>query len=284
MAHDTDIPIANPEDFDRDKKLFQFQFGAYGDIRVYVWADHDEDAFEIAVEWADDNAPGVFVSLGEGDLREAADDLGIRWDSSWPDWDDPKFNKVVEHAEADLTSIGHTTLNSGAYIPSWEWHFVEVTDRQEIKRVAVDSFEEDSDLLEVSYAQEGPDENEPTSGLRVGLMYNGLLEITEWTDMYHATGEPDLEDKILRVDSIVSLQQLLDPKAKHRELYSRDKRSVDLGDVLLMPRQEQEDAVVAAALSWIGHYGGEESYVRYIGDGGSSPSSRRGARFVIQGT
>ncbi len=131
-----ETPIANPSEADEDKSLYQFQFGAYGDTNVYVWADSDEAAFEIAVEWVDDHAPGVLTSLDEGDLKAAAEDEGVEWKDSWPDYDDEEFQRVIEAAEADLTVIGHTSLKHGQYIPSWEWHFHEVTDQAEREAVA----------------------------------------------------------------------------------------------------------------------------------------------------
>ena len=155
---DKEIPIANPEDCDDDRALYQFQFGPYTGTEVYVWADGDEDAFEIAIEWVDDNAPGLLVTVDEDDLKEAAEDLGIEWDEAWSNggaagrkefgttwnpYDDPEFVKIVEHAEADLTLIGHTTLKHGTHIPSWEWHFHEVTDEGEIEEVAGRSEEEE---------------------------------------------------------------------------------------------------------------------------------------------
>lgn len=160
MADDKEIPIANPGDYDDGKTLYQFQFGAYADTKVYVWADNDDDAFEIAVEWADDHAKGIFTTLDEDDLREAAEDLGIEWDEMWSDggkrgrkefgstWspnDDRDYNKIVEHAEADLTVVGWTTLNSGTHVLSYEVHFHEVTDEDEIADVADESKDDDEE-------------------------------------------------------------------------------------------------------------------------------------------
>lgn len=260
-----ETPIANPGDLDSDKTLYEFQFGVYADTKVYVWADNDEDAFEIAVEWADDHAKGVFTTITEADLKEAAEDEDIEWQDHWPDWDDPEFEKVVQAAEADLTAIGHTQLKSGTHIVSYEWHFHEVTDHDEIADVAVESFEEDgSDMLNIDYHKEGPDEDEPTSGLKVERN-GGYIDITEWTDVYDATGEPESEGDILRQDARVDIYELLDPASKHRGTYSGDKQNA-LGDILLMNDREQEKAVVAAAISYLAYFGGEESHVSYIGE------------------
>lgn len=79
-----ETPIANPSDAEDAQSLYQFQFGAYGDTVVYVWADSDESAFEIAVEWLDDHAPGLLVDVTLDDLKEAAEDQGIAWKDTWP--------------------------------------------------------------------------------------------------------------------------------------------------------------------------------------------------------
>lgn len=170
VADDREVPIANPEDCDHGERysrmsLYQFQFGAYADTKVYVWAASFEDAEEIAIEWADDNARGVFVTLTEDDLKEAAEDLGIEWDEAWSDggavgrkefggtwtpFDDRNYEEIVQHAEADLIVIGWTTLNSGTHVISHEVHAHEVTDADEIEEVAQRS-EEDEEATEEEY-------------------------------------------------------------------------------------------------------------------------------------
>lgn len=165
VVADKEVPIANPEDCDFGERysrmsLYQFQFGAYADTKVYVWADSFEDAEEIAIEWADDNARGIFVTLTEDDLKEAAEDLGIDWDEAWSDggavgrkefgqawtpFDDRDYEKIVQHAEADLIVIGWTTLKSGTHVIAHEVHAHEVTDTDEIEEVAERSSEEEED-------------------------------------------------------------------------------------------------------------------------------------------
>ena len=148
-ASDEPVPIANPDEFEDDKKLYLFTFGAYGSTKVYVWADHDEDAFEIAVEWLDDNAPGHLTDVTEDDLKRSAEDLGVEWQPSWPDWDDAAFAHVVQNAEADLTQVAHTTLKHGQYLHSWEWTFDEVTDPAEYERIAEESADEDASAQQI---------------------------------------------------------------------------------------------------------------------------------------
>lgn len=144
-ASDEPVPIANPDEFEDDKRLYLFTFGAYSWTKVYVWADHDEEAFEIAVEWIDDNAPGHLTDVTEDDLKRSAEDLGVAWQPTWPDWDDPAFAHVVQAAEADLTQVAHTTLKHGQYLHSWEWTFDEVTDPAEYERVALASTDDAED-------------------------------------------------------------------------------------------------------------------------------------------
>lgn len=260
-----EIVIANPGDLTSTNRLWYFEFGPYTGTHVYVWADGEEAAFEIAVEWLDDEAPGFLVNLTEKDLREAAEDEGIEWQPSWPDFDDRKFQKVVEAAEADLTMIGHTTLKHGQYIRSDDWRFSEVTDDADRDEIAVQSFEDDgADMLNIDYQSEGPDKKDPTNALRVERN-GGYVDISEWTDMYAATGEPADEGDVLRQDARVDLYELLDPTGKHRGIYSGDAKA-GLGEILLLEPRDQEKAVVAAAISWMAYHGGEESHVSYVGE------------------
>jgi hypothetical protein len=101
--------------------------GAYGDDIAWVWVpsyDGFETAFEEFVEYLDDVGHcGHFHSIDIDDLQEAARELDIEWEDDWPNPSDMDRNweRVVEHAEADLTIIGHTQLKCGEYIASHEW-------------------------------------------------------------------------------------------------------------------------------------------------------------------
>jgi hypothetical protein len=127
-AEDFDsIPITG--DYDDDGHLWLFHFGAYGWTKLYVWTySHDgiETAFEHAVEWLDDNAPGHLVSFEPEDYKRAAAELGLEWQENWPDYSDEDFCKVAEKTEVDHTPIGHITLNNGTHVASWEWTCDEV--------------------------------------------------------------------------------------------------------------------------------------------------------------
>lgn len=131
----TRFPIANACDHSSYRNLYLMWGGAYGTTRVFVWANSFEDAFEEFVEWADDHAPGLLTKLDTSDLKSSARDLGIPWQSSWPDYEDDDFVRVLENAEADLTLIGHTTLKHGQYIPSWEWGGDDVSGSEEYDNV-----------------------------------------------------------------------------------------------------------------------------------------------------
>lgn len=142
-------PIINPSElptrgWDR-KQLFKMWACTYAPEHGYVWADNFEDAFEEWVEYLDTVCQGCFVTVGEAELKEAAEDLGVEWDDQWPEWGDPKFIEVVEHAEADLTAIGHTTLKSGTHIRSDEWGGGEVSDEEEAEvwQVCADAYAEE---------------------------------------------------------------------------------------------------------------------------------------------
>ncbi len=114
---------------------------------IYVWGGNIEDAIEHAIDFADENGwCGWFTFLEESDFRDAAKQLGIPWQDDWPDWNDRNWEKVAEEAEADLTTIGHTTLRCqpkeawGAYT-GYDWSATEVTDPQELEEVARRSME-----------------------------------------------------------------------------------------------------------------------------------------------
>ena len=157
-----EINIANPDDAEfyadnryvQEGPLFELWFGAYGSTNVFVWADGFESAFETAVEWLDDEEYcGVFVTVDEDDLREAAEEEGldaaaVLRDMKAGDWNED-VEKMTQRAEADLTMIGHTSLpncekavgGGPLYIPSWEWGGREVSAKLELDKVLTKSLE-----------------------------------------------------------------------------------------------------------------------------------------------
>lgn len=98
------IAIVNPSDHDWKQALFLMSAGAYGNTKAFVWANGPDSAMEEFVEWIDDNAPGL-----------------LHW------CDDPE--------EPDMYFVGHTTLEHGNCIPSWELAMTEITDRTEYNQV-----------------------------------------------------------------------------------------------------------------------------------------------------
>jgi len=122
------------------------------------------------------------------------------------------------------------------------------------------------DNLDVDYEKYGPDEKNPTSGLKVEASSRGV-EITEWTDIEDANGEEQPEgERISRQDANIDLSELFDPNAKHRGTYSGDDKSVGIVELAKMNDDEREDAIVSAAIAYLGYWGGEESYVDAIGE------------------
>lgn len=100
--------------------LFEMWAGAYATTKALVRADSLESAFEAFVEYLDDHAPGMLTQI---DYDAAARELGFAsWDSVYveSEWTEDA-ERVSEHAEMDMTVIGHTTLKHGNAIASHEW-------------------------------------------------------------------------------------------------------------------------------------------------------------------
>lgn len=122
------------------------------------------------------------------------------------------------------------------------------------------------DDLDVDYESYGPDDENPTSGLKVQTR-GFTVEITEWTDVEDATGDEQPEgEKIVRQYAEVELDELFDPKGKHRGAYSGDDRSIGILELAKMDEDDREKAIVAAAIAYMAYYGGEEEFVDQIGD------------------
>jgi len=120
--------------------------------------------------------------------------------------------------------------------------------------------------LEVDYEKYGPDEKDPTGGLKVATR-GSTVEVTEWTDVEAANGEEQPEgEKIVKQYAEVELDELFDPNGKHRGAYSGDDRSTTLVDLAKMEPEDQEGAIVSAAIAYLAYFGGEEEFVDEIGD------------------
>jgi hypothetical protein len=120
--------------------------------------------------------------------------------------------------------------------------------------------------LDIDYEKYGPDEKNPTGGLKVTTR-GFTVEITEWTDIEAANGEEQPEgEKISRQHAEVELDDLFDPDGKHRGAYSGDKISVSLVELAEKDDDAREKAIVAAAIAYLTYHGGEEEFVDQIGD------------------
>ena len=108
-------------------RVFRFCFGAYGDIAVYATGQGWEDAFEAAVDvLIDRELWGIFTEIN---YQEAASELGY---GLFEELEGDGLEEVMQHAEVDMTVIGHTTVGDmgTAAIPSWEWSGREVFDEE----------------------------------------------------------------------------------------------------------------------------------------------------------
>jgi hypothetical protein len=117
----------------------------------------------------------------------------------------------------------------------------------------------------VDYEKYGPDEDDPTSGLKVEGDMSGV-EITEWTDVEDATDEEQPEgEKVSKRSATVDLEELIGP-GKHVGAYSGFRSATSLRELADMDEDERERAVVDAAIAWLAYYGGDEEFVDQIGD------------------
>ncbi len=119
--------------------------------------------------------------------------------------------------------------------------------------------------LAVDYEHYGPDEENPTSGLKVDGGMSGV-EITEWTDIEDANGEEQPEgEKVVKQSATVDLEELIGP-GKHVGAYSGFHKAVTLAELAQMDPEDQEKTIVAAAIAYLAYHGGEEEFVDAIGD------------------
>jgi hypothetical protein len=133
-----------PTDLDgrNNNTLFKMWVGdpTFGD-KAYVWADHYQNAEEMFFDYLDDNnLCSAFTELGQDELEEAANDLGL----PWPNTDDEELEKIQEKAEEGYSmAFGHTTPdNCGMYIEQGTSGGDEIHDDVEIEEVARESMSE----------------------------------------------------------------------------------------------------------------------------------------------
>lgn len=238
-------------------------------VREYVG---DKEAFDVGFPFWTREAYFDASDLDpeRSDVKSALDSIGMSFETLEDDFSPTQRAIVIAEA---LLDYGHADEGPAGWsgdinIPDKvKWWGGKVAGSEYL------ADEDDAFLREVlladlnlDYEKYGPDEEEPTSGLKVST-HGSIVEITEWTDIEAANGEEQPEgEKIVKQSAEVELDELFDPKGKHRGAYSRDDRSVSLMDLAQMEPEDQEAAIVSAALSYIAYYGGEEEFVDEIGD------------------
>lgn len=133
-----------------------------------------------------------------------------------------------------------------------------------------EEYKDTVDAIEFDYESYGPDKKNPESGLSVEVR-GGNATITQW-DLTPPPDDPQMMEAwkdmpVLKMSTEVDLHDLLDQEGKHRGSYSGD-GGESLVTVAFMPKEAQQRAVVAAAISWMGTHGGDEMYVEAVGRSG----------------
>lgn len=114
------IVIVNPSDRSFTKNRYILAFGAYGWTRLMVWANSVDSALDEAVDWIEDNAPGI---LCDDEVKSAYEEAVS---------DGKSEEEAMEIAEVDTTVAG----NHGRYLHSWEWSILaENPTRAQIKEL-----------------------------------------------------------------------------------------------------------------------------------------------------
>lgn len=98
------IEIVNPGDKSWTKHRYILWFGVCGPTTLLVWANSLDDALEECGDWLHDHAPGHFCDEQVNEEYQAALAEGLSEEDAY------------ERATEDTT-----TLDSGHYLPSWEW-------------------------------------------------------------------------------------------------------------------------------------------------------------------
>lgn len=137
-------PIANMP-FDGSTLFCMWAGDGDSSVQVYVWADHFEDAFEVLVEWLDDNAPGCLVSHEEA--KQALEDHCQEHHGMSPEDAIELYGEISDVYEAveranDWTVIGHTSLNNGGHIRSDEWGGDEIMHDDAVRLASTETYAE----------------------------------------------------------------------------------------------------------------------------------------------
>ncbi len=102
------VTLVNPGDRDWTKHTYILAFGAYGNTLLMLWANSLDEAFDEAIDWIADNAPGLLADEQVAEEYHRAIAEGKTED------------EAREIAEQDITIGG----NCGNYIRAWEWGIV----------------------------------------------------------------------------------------------------------------------------------------------------------------
>jgi hypothetical protein len=236
-------------------------------VREYVG---DEEAIEVGFPFWTREAYFDLSDLdpNDKDVKSALDSIGMNLDTLENDFTPTQRALVIAEA---LLDYGHADEGPSG----WSKDIISEEVKWSTGKIAGPEYLEDEDEefrnillgdLDIDHEAYGPNEKEPTSGLKV--VTNGhTVEVTEWTDIEGATGDEQPEgEKISKQYAEVELDELFDPKGKHRGAYSRDHKSVTLVELAGMDDKDREEAIVAAAIAYLAYYGGTEEFVDEIGD------------------
>lgn len=121
--------LVNPSDYSSTKGLVAFQFGAYGDTRLLVWANGWDTAAETAAEWLSEYAPGHVTS--ESDVAQLMKEAKRN---------DPSLDEEAAHdaATADLT------YTESGYLTSYEMHGNDVHKGEPMYEAALQASKEEA--------------------------------------------------------------------------------------------------------------------------------------------
>ena len=120
MINQDGINIVNPSQKEWTSERFILNFGAYGWVRLMVWADNLQDALDECIDWIREYEPSM---LCDDEVNEAYQEA-IN--------DGKTEEEAIEIAEQDTITGG----NFGNRILSYEWGIIaENPSREQIKSI-----------------------------------------------------------------------------------------------------------------------------------------------------
>jgi len=103
-----EMRIINPTDSDWTTERFILWFGAYGEERHMVWANHLQDALDESIDWLAENAPGYLCNEEVNEAYQEAVNDGMSEEDAF------------DHSVTDVTTGG----NASDHILSYQWGIV----------------------------------------------------------------------------------------------------------------------------------------------------------------